>query len=616
MKKNFLLSLCLLLSIVCVAQKQIEPATNLGSFIKSSTLKADSDTKSDTKDDKAVLSGWKAQKSLNDTYLVERLDSLVGISEYGNHISKEAWEYDDNFDVISYKTYENHWSGVFCVVSEQYAEYDDRGYIVVATVYVFWDPTTEQWDAASQRHRYVIDDRGYIVEEYIDLLNTSTNVFINSTWTVTTIDETDPENTLVTSIVKSWDGTNFFDDLKFEMAYDGHGNRIVYATYSWTGSAWFGEGVKYEDTYYYGTPQEDLIEIRIESTWNAGTSSWEVHNTREHVFNASGFPTLVTVKFVIGGVLTITQKEYIQYYDDVILVDDKVYSVSGGNETLAAQTLYDYQMIDGILYLNGGLSLVLGGVLTQLTEVEMKYSGHNMIYLKEGADGEIYTEQEIEYDSENRIIMQIDYGIIDWDLYIWGPASKLNFAYDGYGNVIEHISAFWEGDAFVNSSKSESVYNIDNIRTEHYTYYWANYNWIPNGGQLNKFDESVPASEVIMPLVFMGVEWSYKLLGMAVLAGDGQGGFYETDIYTAYYSEVEVQGIAETPIETVSAYIASNTLNIDSPATENVGIYNIAGTLMLSVKKPEGKANYDVSRLNSGVYIVRGASGWAKKVIK
>ena len=613
MKRKILLSLSLLLSIACVAQKQIDHGTNSGSIITTDMLKANSDTK----DGKAVLSGWKALKSLNDKKLVDQLDSIVGITEFGTHVSKEAWEYNENFAVTSYKVYENHWSGVFCVVNEQYAEYDDRGYMIMAAVYVFWDPTTEQWDPSSKRSRYVVDDRGYIVEEYIDLLNTTTNEFINASWTLTTIDETDPENTLVTSIVKAWDQANqtYVDALKFEMAYDGHGNRIVYAPYTWTGT-WVGEGVKYEDTYNYDTPVEDLIALRIESVWNFGTNSWEIDNTREHVFNALGNLVSGIVKENHGGELVVTQKELLEYLYDFILLSDKVYNVDGSNEVLVGQTLYSYEIIDDIVCLTGGLSLLLGGEMIQLTEVVMKYSGPNMIYLKEGADGEIYSEQEMEHDDAGRIIQQIDYGFTDWETMAWGPAIKYNFAYNNDGLVTESILANWEDGAFVNATKSTSTYNIDNIKTELYNYRWSNNAWVPSSGQLNKFDENIPASEVIMPLVFMGLNFSYKLIGMALLAGDGQGGFYETETYTAHYSEVIVENpVQENSKEKTLVYIVDHTLFIDSSIAENVAIYNVTGNLMLSFRKSEGKVAHDVSRLASGLYIVKGTK-WAEKVIK
>jgi hypothetical protein len=55
------------------------------------------------------------------------------------------------------------------------------------------------------------------------------------------------------------------------------------------------------------------------------------------------------------------------------------------------------------------------------------------------------------------------------------------------------------------------------------------------------------------------------------------------------------------------------TLYIDSPAAEQIEVYSISGKLLHRVSKPNGKASFTI--LNSErVLIVRGSSGWVKKI--
>ena len=67
--------------------------------------------------------------------------------------------------------------------------------------------------------------------------------------------------------------------------------------------------------------------------------------------------------------------------------------------------------------------------------------------------------------------------------------------------------------------------------------------------------------------------------------------------------------------ETAHAYAANGTLTVQSPVAEEVSIYSANGTLYLQKHKDSGIATYDITALPQGVLIVKGSSGWAKKVV-
>ena len=82
MKKRILLSLSLLVSVWCVAQNQTESIRLFGSIGKTEISNANADVKT-------ALYDWKASKATKATEYIERLDSIVGITEEGAHKSKE-----------------------------------------------------------------------------------------------------------------------------------------------------------------------------------------------------------------------------------------------------------------------------------------------------------------------------------------------------------------------------------------------------------------------------------------------------------------------------------------------------------------------------------------------
>ena len=64
-----------------------------------------------------------------------------------------------------------------------------------------------------------------------------------------------------------------------------------------------------------------------------------------------------------------------------------------------------------------------------------------------------------------------------------------------------------------------------------------------------------------------------------------------------------------------SAYAVSGSLNIQSPFAETVQVYSISGTLIQRFQKPEGKASFPTDQSKGALLILKGSSGWTKKVI-
>ena len=64
----------------------------------------------------------------------------------------------------------------------------------------------------------------------------------------------------------------------------------------------------------------------------------------------------------------------------------------------------------------------------------------------------------------------------------------------------------------------------------------------------------------------------------------------------------------------VNISLNGNVLTISSPAKERIDIYSMTGTLILSIQKPEGEFIYKTNELSKSIIIVKGSSGWTKKI--
>jgi len=76
-----------------------------------------------------------------------------------------------------------------------------------------------------------------------------------------------------------------------------------------------------------------------------------------------------------------------------------------------------------------------------------------------------------------------------------------------------------------------------------------------------------------------------------------------------------ITGILELQAETL-VYLNNGTLHIQSPVAETVQVYSTSGVLLYNIQKPAGKANFPLNELKGSVLIVKGSSGWVKKIVK
>jgi hypothetical protein len=78
---------------------------------------------------------------------------------------------------------------------------------------------------------------------------------------------------------------------------------------------------------------------------------------------------------------------------------------------------------------------------------------------------------------------------------------------------------------------------------------------------------------------------------------------------------VRVGGIAgSADIETAEILYRNGILSVATPVSEQIAVYSTGGVPVYLARKAEGIATFDLNGLPKGVYIVRGSSGWVRKI--
>jgi hypothetical protein len=69
--------------------------------------------------------------------------------------------------------------------------------------------------------------------------------------------------------------------------------------------------------------------------------------------------------------------------------------------------------------------------------------------------------------------------------------------------------------------------------------------------------------------------------------------------------------------EVIAVFFYESTLTVNSPTNETITVYNFNGRLLFTGEKPQGKAVFTVGNPAGGkIAIVKGSSGWTKKIIR
>lgn len=89
----------------------------------------------------------------------------------------------------------------------------------------------------------------------------------------------------------------------------------------------------------------------------------------------------------------------------------------------------------------------------------------------------------------------------------------------------------------------------------------------------------------------------------------------ETQLPVQITVDNSLTGLSKTFAET-NVYLYKGRLYVNSPAAETIHVYSVNGVLLCNFRKSAGLAEYSIDKVSTSVLIVKGSSGWVKKVIR
>jgi hypothetical protein len=73
--------------------------------------------------------------------------------------------------------------------------------------------------------------------------------------------------------------------------------------------------------------------------------------------------------------------------------------------------------------------------------------------------------------------------------------------------------------------------------------------------------------------------------------------------------------VGNAAIEATNMRYADGILTVNTPVAERIDVYAISGALLYQAQKAAGEATFNFSHMPKGVLIVRGSSGWTRKIV-
>jgi uncharacterized protein YjdB len=70
------------------------------------------------------------------------------------------------------------------------------------------------------------------------------------------------------------------------------------------------------------------------------------------------------------------------------------------------------------------------------------------------------------------------------------------------------------------------------------------------------------------------------------------------------------------PVEAVDVRYYRGILSVNTPSAERITVYSISGIAVCQAGKDSGAAAFNLKQLSRGIYIVRGSSGWTRKILR
>lgn len=110
-----------------------------------------------------------------------------------------------------------------------------------------------------------------------------------------------------------------------------------------------------------------------------------------------------------------------------------------------------------------------------------------------------------------------------------------------------------------------------------------------------------------------GVVTAVKAGSATITVTTKDGGKSATCTVTVSDTPVSIEQVTD---EQINAYIVADVLYVTSPKAERIDLYSLTGVRLYSAEKSNGEIQIRLNNTSRGFLIVRGSSGWSKKLIR
>jgi hypothetical protein len=416
----------------------------------------------------------------------------------------------------------------------------------------------------------------------------------------------------------SWTGSTWVNSSKSVYAYDAAGNRTLSEGYSWAGGTWVNS---YKYVYAYDAAgHQTLYEY-----YTGENNQWKGNAKETNAYDSRGVNVLkVNYSWTNNAWIKSSESSY-----DRKTADSKTY--------INVMVFYnaDGSMQSTALFVEGsGLNAAPARWEEQKMEYQATYDASDRLTLVETTvlrDGKRVPSDRyvLQYSSSNPVSIEVyGYNVNDFHSEAWLKAANtydtrgnltlsesyqyegsavgwtgLNRwvrTYDASGRVLSYESYIWNTSSggWIGSWKSASTYDANGRELSYESYNWntSSGGWI--GSWKTTYEEINEYGDVMLSKSWEWINsgWAWASYTVSYPGGIGPSG-------------TEYIGGAEP-----SVYIYGDRLRIQTVSAEQIGIYTLNGAKVYESAVSPGATAISAERLPKGVLIVRGSSGWARKV--
>jgi hypothetical protein len=92
--------------------------------------------------------------------------------------------------------------------------------------------------------------------------------------------------------------------------------------------------------------------------------------------------------------------------------------------------------------------------------------------------------------------------------------------------------------------------------------------------------------------------------------------YQAADVWKDFGTIIDDSSVGNVPLyQTVGVTCYQGVLSVNTPVSEQVEVYSVSGQLLYKAQKAVGEATFNLNHLPKGVLIVKGSTGWVRKIV-